>query len=44
MDVQDLIKSEYVIQIMAIEESYSITISAAEVWVRSLEGKSNTYI
>ena len=35
--VEDLIKSEYVIQIIAIEESFSITVSAAEVWVRSFE-------
>lgn len=44
MDVQDLIKSEYVIQIMAIEESYSITISAAEVWVRSFEKEKAIHI
>lgn len=36
-DVHGLINSEYVIQIIAIEESYSITISAVEVWVRSFE-------
>lgn len=36
-DVQGLINSEYVIQIIAIEDSCSITISAAEVWVRSFE-------
>ena len=35
--VEDLIKSEYVIQIIAIEESFSITASAAEVWVRFFE-------
>lgn len=44
MDVQDLIKSEYVIQIIAIEESYSITISAAEVWVRAFDRQKSVTI
>ena len=44
IDVQDLIKSEYVIQIIAMEESYSITISAAEVWVRSFDRQKSVTI
>jgi hypothetical protein len=36
-DFQGLMNSEYVIQIIANEDSYSITISAAEVLVRSFE-------